>query len=130
MADEQVAERFWAPGDEIERANYGFSILRCLTVGLLEEDSAGTGTVMRPDKVRAYASRADFSKVEILPIDHDFGACIDSFREESRGADEFPGLDFSGEGLWRDVSPRLTSPAPQMRHKHSNECRFPWVRGF
>ena len=36
IADEHAAERFSGPGDEIERLNYGFSILHCLAVGLLE----------------------------------------------------------------------------------------------
>ena len=72
IADERVAERFTAPGDEIERLNYGWSVLHCLAVGLLEEDSAGTGTVMRPDTVRAYAAEAAFGRVDVLPIEHYF----------------------------------------------------------
>jgi SAM-dependent methyltransferase len=72
IADERVAERFTAPGDEIERLNYGFSVLHCLSVGMLDEDSAGTGTVMRPDTVRAYAGKAGFEQVDVLPIEHDF----------------------------------------------------------
>ena len=35
VADERVAERFNAPGDEIERFDYGISVLHCLTVGNL-----------------------------------------------------------------------------------------------
>lgn len=42
IGDERVAETFAAPGDEIERLMYGFSVLHCLP-------SAATGTVMRPD---------------------------------------------------------------------------------
>jgi SAM-dependent methyltransferase len=72
IADERVAERFAPPGDEIERLNYGFSILHCLPVGLLDADSAGTGTVIRPDTVRSYASMAGFARVDVLPIEHDF----------------------------------------------------------
>jgi 2-polyprenyl-3-methyl-5-hydroxy-6-metoxy-1,4-benzoquinol methylase len=72
IADERVAERFTAPGDELERFNYGWSILHCLTVGMLDPDSAGTGTVIRPDTVRAYAAEAGFGVVEVLPIEHDF----------------------------------------------------------
>jgi SAM-dependent methyltransferase len=72
IADERVAERFSAPGDEIERFNYGWGVLHCLAVGLLDEDSAGTGTVLRPDTVRAYAAQAGFGRVEVLPIKHDF----------------------------------------------------------
>jgi len=72
VADERVAERFTAPGDELERFNYGWSILHCLPVGLLDDDSAGTGTVIRPDTVRAYAAEAGFGRTDVLPIDHDF----------------------------------------------------------
>ena len=72
IADERVAERFTAPGDQIERFNYGWSVLHCLAVGNLDEDSAGTGTVIRPDTVRAYAAEAGFGRVDELPIEHDF----------------------------------------------------------
>ena len=72
VADERVAERFTAPGDEIERFNYGWSIVHCLAVGLLDEDSAGTGTAIRPDTVREYAEQAGFDTVDVLPIEHDF----------------------------------------------------------
>jgi len=72
IADERVAEQFSAPGDEIERFNYGWSILHCLPVGMLDMDSAGTGTVIRPSTVRAYAAEAGFGRAELLPIEHDF----------------------------------------------------------
>jgi SAM-dependent methyltransferase len=72
IADERVADRFAAPGDELERFNYGWSILHCLAVGMLDDDSAGTGTAIRADTVRGYAAAAGFSAVEVLPIDHDF----------------------------------------------------------
>ena len=71
VADERVAEHFTAPGDDIERFNYGWSVLHCLPVGMLEPDSAGTGTVMRPDTVRAYAAAAGFNRTDVLPIEHD-----------------------------------------------------------
>lgn len=72
IADERVGERFAPLGDGIERLNYGFSILHCLAVGLLDADSAGTGTVIRPGTVRAYAEAAGFTRVDVLPIEHDF----------------------------------------------------------
>jgi SAM-dependent methyltransferase len=72
VADERVADRFAPPGDEIERLCYGFSILHCLAVGLVDDDSAGTGTVIRADTVRAYAAEAGFSRTDVLPIEHDF----------------------------------------------------------
>jgi SAM-dependent methyltransferase len=72
VADERVAERFTAPGDEMERFNYGWSILHCLAVGKLTASSAATGTVIRPDTLRAYATDAGFGRVDVLPIEHDF----------------------------------------------------------
>ena len=36
----------------------------------LDEDSTATGTVIRSDVLRGYATDAGFSRVEILPIEH------------------------------------------------------------
>jgi 2-polyprenyl-3-methyl-5-hydroxy-6-metoxy-1,4-benzoquinol methylase len=72
IADEKVAETFAAPGDELERFMYGWSVLHCLPVGRVDPPALGTGTVMRPEILRRYASQAGFSGVEILPIEHDF----------------------------------------------------------
>jgi 2-polyprenyl-3-methyl-5-hydroxy-6-metoxy-1,4-benzoquinol methylase len=71
VVDERVAETFTAPGDDLERLMYGFSVLCCLPNGLAEQPSAATGTVMRPDTLRRYAAAAGFDAVEILPIEHD-----------------------------------------------------------
>jgi 2-polyprenyl-3-methyl-5-hydroxy-6-metoxy-1,4-benzoquinol methylase len=72
IADERVAEHFTAPGDEVERVMYGFSLFHCLAVGLDEQPSAATGTAMRPDTLREYAEQAGFRGFEILPIENDF----------------------------------------------------------
>ena len=72
VADERVGEAFTAPGTDVERLNYGFSVLHCLPVGLADVPSAGTGTVMRPPTLRRYATEAGFREVEILPIENDF----------------------------------------------------------
>jgi 2-polyprenyl-3-methyl-5-hydroxy-6-metoxy-1,4-benzoquinol methylase len=72
IADERAAEAFAAPGDELERVFYVWSVLHCLPVGMAEQPSAGTGTAMRPDTLRRYAEEAGFAGVEILPIDNDF----------------------------------------------------------
>jgi len=72
VADERMAERFNAPGDEIERFSYGMSVLHCLAVGNLDDDSAATGTVIRPGTVRAYATDAGFDRIDVLPIENDF----------------------------------------------------------
>jgi 2-polyprenyl-3-methyl-5-hydroxy-6-metoxy-1,4-benzoquinol methylase len=71
VVDERVGEDFTAPSDETERLMYGFSVLHCLPVGMAEQPSAGTGTVMRPATLRRYATEAGFSGVEILPIEND-----------------------------------------------------------
>jgi hypothetical protein len=65
------SEHFTAPGDELERLMYGFSITHCLPVGRTESESAATGTVMRPSALRNYALEAGFSRVEVLPIEHE-----------------------------------------------------------
>ena len=72
VMDERVADTFTAPGDEIERLMYTYSILCCLPVGLADSPSVGTGTVMRADTLRGYAAEAGFAEVEVLPIEHDF----------------------------------------------------------
>jgi hypothetical protein len=51
---------------------YGWSITCCLPDGLAHEGSVGTGTVMRPDTLRRYATDAGFSAVEVLPVQDDF----------------------------------------------------------
>ena len=71
VVDERVGEDFTAPSDEIERLMYGYSILHCLPVGMAEQPSAGTGTVMRPATLRRYATEAGFSGVEVLPIENE-----------------------------------------------------------
>ncbi len=72
VVDEKVADQFTAPGDEVERFMYGFSILHCLPVGLADQPSVGTGTVIRQSTMRRYAEEAGFQEVELLPVEHDF----------------------------------------------------------
>jgi SAM-dependent methyltransferase len=72
VGDERVGDTFTAPADELERFYYGVSVLHCLPVGMVGENPAGTGTVMRADTVRRYAAEAGFSEVEVLPIENDF----------------------------------------------------------
>jgi SAM-dependent methyltransferase len=71
IADEKTSDEFAAPGDEMERLFYGFSVLCCLPAGMSEQPSAGTGTVMRTHTMRSYASAAGFSDVEVLDVPHD-----------------------------------------------------------
>jgi SAM-dependent methyltransferase len=72
VADERTAERFVAPGDDLERLFYAWSVFFCLPTGREEQPSAATGTVMRPAKFREYGLSAGYHDVEILPIEHDF----------------------------------------------------------
>jgi SAM-dependent methyltransferase len=72
IMDEAVADTFTAPGDVVEQAMYGFSILICLPDGLSSTPSAGTGTVLRRSILTDYATRAGFADVDVLPIE-DFG---------------------------------------------------------
>jgi SAM-dependent methyltransferase len=74
VGDENVGEVFSAPGDPIERLNYGFSVIHCLPATIAENGpiETATGTVMRPPTLRAYAAEAGFREVEVLPIQFDF----------------------------------------------------------
>jgi SAM-dependent methyltransferase len=71
VVDERVAPTFTAPGDEIERLMYGYSLTCCLPDSRSAAPSAATGTVMRPATLEAYARTAGFRGVEVLPVDHD-----------------------------------------------------------
>ena len=71
VMDERVGETFTAPGDPLERFFYAASVLHCLPAGRCEHGSAATGTVMRPDTLRRYATEAGFAGVTVLPIEHD-----------------------------------------------------------
>lgn len=72
IGDERSQDEFTAPASEIERLYYGFSVFHCLPVGMVGENAAGTGTVMRTETVRNYAEEAGFASSEVLPIEHDF----------------------------------------------------------
>jgi 2-polyprenyl-3-methyl-5-hydroxy-6-metoxy-1,4-benzoquinol methylase len=72
VVDERVAETFTAPGDEIERLMYGYSLTCCLPDALSTRPSVGTGTVMRPATLERYAREAGFRGAEVLPVEHDF----------------------------------------------------------
>jgi 2-polyprenyl-3-methyl-5-hydroxy-6-metoxy-1,4-benzoquinol methylase len=69
IVDEKAEDAFTPMGSDIERMFYGFSILHCLPVGMVHTPSVETGTVMRPDTFRDYASQAGYQRVEILPVE-------------------------------------------------------------
>jgi 2-polyprenyl-3-methyl-5-hydroxy-6-metoxy-1,4-benzoquinol methylase len=64
VIDENVLDSFTPNAPATERLLYASSVLHCLPVGLSEPDSAGTGAMMRPDVLRAYATAAGFSSVD------------------------------------------------------------------
>jgi 2-polyprenyl-3-methyl-5-hydroxy-6-metoxy-1,4-benzoquinol methylase len=72
VMDEAVGDTFTAPGDVVEQFCYSVSLLVCLPDAMAHQPSAATGTVMRPDTLRAYARAAGFTGVDVLPIT-DFG---------------------------------------------------------
>jgi rhodanese-related sulfurtransferase/2-polyprenyl-3-methyl-5-hydroxy-6-metoxy-1,4-benzoquinol methylase len=72
VADEKVAPRFTAPGDETERFMYGFSVLHCLPSSMAENDSAALGTVLRATAVHQMASAASFGSCEEIDVEAGF----------------------------------------------------------
>ena len=72
VVDERVAETFTAPGDDVERLMYGYSLTCCLPDSMSTRPSVATGTVMRPAVLDGYARAAGFRGVEVLPVAHDF----------------------------------------------------------
>jgi SAM-dependent methyltransferase len=72
VADELVAPAFEAPGDELERMMYGWSIVHCLPTQLAEPGSAGLGTVLREGCVRELAAQAGFAETRVLDVDGGF----------------------------------------------------------
>jgi len=72
VADERVADAFIAPGDEVERMMYGWSVTHCLPTQMVDRPSAALGTAMRADTVRDLASDAGYTRVEVLPVENDF----------------------------------------------------------
>ena len=71
VMDERAGDSFADPSD-VEGLLYGFSLLHCLPVGMAEQPSTATGTVMRADTLTEYATTAGFDAVEVLPIENDF----------------------------------------------------------
>ncbi|HET7471637.1 MAG TPA: class I SAM-dependent methyltransferase [Candidatus Limnocylindrales bacterium] len=66
VADEKTESAFTAPGSDLERIYYGYSLLTCLPAAMGDPDTAGTGTAMRPSTLRAYAEAAGFRGFEVL----------------------------------------------------------------
>jgi SAM-dependent methyltransferase len=72
VVDERAAEKFTAPGDEVERFFAAASAIWCLPQGRVGLDPEPVGTLIRPDTMRELAHRAGYSKVDVVPIQHPF----------------------------------------------------------
>jgi SAM-dependent methyltransferase len=72
VVDERVADAFTAPGDEVERMMYGWSVTHCLPTQMAERPSAALGTALRAGTVRALAADAGFGRTRVLPVENDF----------------------------------------------------------
>ncbi len=67
----KAGPQFTAPGDDVERLLYGFSLLICLPDSMSTPGSTATGTVLRPGTLRDYAIRAGYTRIDTLPVEHD-----------------------------------------------------------
>jgi 2-polyprenyl-3-methyl-5-hydroxy-6-metoxy-1,4-benzoquinol methylase len=72
VADELVQPAFTAPGDDLERMMYGWSIVHCLPTQMAEQPSAAIGTVIRESTVHELAAKAGFSSSRALEVDGGF----------------------------------------------------------
>ena len=71
VMDERVGETFDPDAGPVEEFMYGWSVFHCLPVSVAD-DGVGTGTVMRADTLREYATQAGFSDVVVLPVENEF----------------------------------------------------------
>jgi 2-polyprenyl-3-methyl-5-hydroxy-6-metoxy-1,4-benzoquinol methylase len=72
VVDDRVAGSFTAPGDDVERMMFGWSVTHCLPSQMAEQPSAALGTAMRADTIRALATKAGYARVDVLPVENDF----------------------------------------------------------
>jgi 2-polyprenyl-3-methyl-5-hydroxy-6-metoxy-1,4-benzoquinol methylase len=72
VVDERVADSFTAPGDEVERMMFGWSVTHCLPTQMVEQPSAALGTALRADTVCELANDAGFTRFDVLPVHNDF----------------------------------------------------------
>jgi SAM-dependent methyltransferase len=72
VADERVADEFTATPGDVERMQYGFSVLHCLPATMAEDPVEAAGTVLRAPTVQRWAAEAGFASCTQLAVDHDF----------------------------------------------------------
>lgn len=68
VVDEAADPVLTAPGDEVQRLLYGFSLLICLPDSLSHTPSAAVGAVIRPDTLAGFATAAGFAGAEQLDV--------------------------------------------------------------
>ncbi len=66
VADEKTEDTFTAPAGDVERLYYGFSLFTCLPAAMTERPTAATGTVIREETMRRYATEAGFTSTDRL----------------------------------------------------------------
>ncbi len=66
VADEKTEDTFTAPAGDVERLYYGFSLVTCLPAAMTERPTAATGTVIREETMRRYATEAGFTSTDRL----------------------------------------------------------------
>jgi SAM-dependent methyltransferase len=71
VADERVGDEFTATPDDVERVQYGFSVLHCLPATMAEDPVEAAGTVLRAPTVRRWAATAGFAACTELDVDND-----------------------------------------------------------
>jgi SAM-dependent methyltransferase len=72
IADEAVADTFTAPGDDLERMMYGWSVTHCLPASMADEGWAAIGTAIRSGTVAEVAGAAGFGSCEVVDVDGGF----------------------------------------------------------
>ncbi|GAB3233043.1 class I SAM-dependent methyltransferase [Glycomyces halotolerans] len=72
VADERVADDLAAPGELLERFQFGWSVLHCLPATLAEAPVEANGTMLRSSTVERWAGEAGFAEFRIAPIENDF----------------------------------------------------------
>ncbi|HEY9484968.1 MAG TPA: methyltransferase domain-containing protein [Micromonosporaceae bacterium] len=72
VADELVADEFTATPNDVERMQYGFSVLHCLPATMAEDPVEAAGTVLRAPTVQRWAAEAGFASCTQLAVDHEF----------------------------------------------------------
>jgi SAM-dependent methyltransferase len=77
IGDEQVADTFPGTsadldGFDLERFNYGWSVLHCLPATMAEHPVEANGTVLRAPTVARWAAEAGFAHFEVVGVEHDF----------------------------------------------------------